>query len=182
MNDAPTVPLRIDDDLDDDARRLFDVYLRDHLVGAVGSTALAKRVAGSEEDPSFAPAFDALAYQFAQDEDRVNTLAEALGVRTPTRLLHGMAWLGTRVGKLKLNGRLVHRSPLSRVMEIEALQAAVSAKRSLWRSLRVLSQSGRVPRLEGLALPELLARAEAQAEWLADLHDRAAGVAFARVE
>ena len=43
---------------------------------------------------------------------------------------------GSGLGRLKLNGRLVRYSPLSRVYELQALIVLVELKRSLWESLK----------------------------------------------
>ena len=43
--------------------------------------------------------------------------------------------LGERVGRLKPNGRLTAASPLSALLELEVLRAAVNAKRGLWDTL-----------------------------------------------
>ena len=73
---------------------------------------------------------------------------------------------------MKLNGRLFKRSPLSTLVELEALEAAVYAKRNLWLSLAALakrSQIGEPPQLAGL-----IERATVQLERLQAHHDEAA--------
>ena len=49
----------------------------------------------------------------------------------------GAGWLGEKAGRLKLNGRLFEYSPLSRVVELESLTLAGTARQLLWRSLAV---------------------------------------------
>ncbi len=71
-----------------------------------------------------------------------------------------VAWGAERLGRLKLNGRLVGYSPLSRLTEVEALSAGVTGKRSLWRSLHELAAAE--PRLDAGRLLTLNARAEQQ--------------------
>jgi hypothetical protein len=43
--------------------------------------------------------------------------------------------VGERLGLLKLNGRIVSYSPLSRVLELEGLGLLVAFNGSLWRTL-----------------------------------------------
>jgi len=46
-----------------------------------------------------------------------------------------LARIAERVSALKLNGRLLRRSPLSPLVECEALTAAIGAKHRLWAAL-----------------------------------------------
>jgi hypothetical protein len=80
------------------------------------------------------------------------------------------------VGRLKLNGRLLGYSPLSRLVELETLALGVHGKLALWRSLEQLE-----PALRGTAdgqLAELVGRAERQLEQLEAYRERAAGEAL----
>jgi hypothetical protein len=76
----------------------------------------------------------------------------------PSRVKNGLAWTVEKVGRLKLNGRLARRSPLSTLLELEALETGISGKRSLWTSLPAIAH----PRLAAFDFPLLTARAEAQ--------------------
>src|SRR4051794_25402607 len=97
-----------------------------------------------------------------------------LGI-SPDRLKNAAAWTGEKAGRLKLNGRLTSYSPLSPVVELEALIAGVTGKRALWRALRLLADD---PRLQPEQLEELLARADRQLETLWSLHSDAAQAAL----
>jgi hypothetical protein len=81
------------------------------------------------------------------------------------------AWLGEKVGRLKLNGEILRRSPLSAVVELEVLTLGVHGKHALWRTLRSLAATE--PRLDAERLTELIARAERQLEEL-EVHRSAA--------
>ncbi len=73
---------------------------------------------------------------------------------------------------MKPNGRLLRRSGLSLLVELEALQLATQGKALLWRAL--LATSPRDARLDRGLLDQLLHRARQQSETLDSLHDRAA--------
>jgi len=49
-------------------------------------------------------------------------------------------WTGEKLGRLKPNGRFVSYSPLSRVVELEALLLLLDGNASLWRSLTDLDE------------------------------------------
>ena len=68
------------------------------------------------------------------------------------------AWAGEKLGRLKLNGEIVSRSPLSTVVELEGLYLGISGKLSLWRNLeRAMGEH-----LARFDLPALIERAERQ--------------------
>ena len=71
------------------------------------------------------------------------------------------------MGRLKPNGRLVRRSGLSVLIELEALRIGVTGKALLWRSLLVAAAG--VPHADPARLEELLRRAERQIETLDSL-------------
>jgi hypothetical protein len=79
-----------------------------------------------------------------------------------------------RVGRLKLNGSLRGYSPLSRVVELEALIAGVDGKRSLWNVLLELEDR----RLAEFDFEALAARASEQHAELSDLKQLAGRVTF----
>lgn len=45
------------------------------------------------------------------------------------------AEIGERLGRLKLNNRLLGRSPMSPLLEVELLRGAVNAKSGFWETL-----------------------------------------------
>lgn len=84
--------------------------------------------------------------------------------------------LAEKAARLKLNGRLVKRSPLSDVLELEVMRLGVEGKASMWRSLRVLAVTD--SRLDLAAVDRLLARAGRQASVLEALRVEAARRTF----
>ena len=81
-----------------------------------------------------------------------------------------------REGRLKLNGRLLSRSPLSGLEELEMMRLGVTGKAAGWRTLRLLADTD--VRLDCGRLDELIARADSQLELLEDLRVRAARLAL----
>lgn len=82
------------------------------------------------------------------------------------------AWIGEKAARLKLNGHLLARSPLSGLEELEMLRLGVEGKAAGWRTLRVLAETDK--RLDPGRLDELIARARRQADLLEELRMRAA--------
>jgi hypothetical protein len=98
-----------------------------------------------------------------------------LGV-SEDRLKTTLAWAIEKAGRLKFNGRVGSYSPLSRVLEFEALIGGVHAKLSLWSALGVVAEHD--TRLDRAELDRLLERAERQLSGLQEQHRAAAALAF----
>lgn len=123
-----------------DAKSLLGIYLQDHHAAAAGGRALARRCASSNEGT---PLGDFLHGEFlpALDEDaefleRTMSTVE-IAPSTPKQLA---VRAGEFAGRLKLNGQMTGYSPLSRVIELEALISGVQAKRRLWAAIQVVAQ------------------------------------------
>jgi hypothetical protein len=84
-----------------------------------------------------------------------------------------LGWIAERAGRLKMNGRLVRRSPLSSLLELEALRVAIEGKKAGWRALREIL--GNDSRLDA-KLQKLLAHAARQADADEELHTQATSV------
>ena len=94
---------------------------------------------------------------------------------TPRALKVGTVRGAELVGRLKLNGAIFERSPLSSVIELEMLVVGVRGKEALWTALQRAAIS-----LEDVDLDALVESARAQGAELEALRLRAATKAFAR--
>jgi hypothetical protein len=153
---------------------LLAIYLNDHLAGATLGVELARRLRGSNrDDPEFGPALAEVCAEIEQDRETLKTVMERLGVGQ-SKLKPLVAVLGERVGRLKLNGRLLGYSPLSRLDELELLQLGVTGKRRLWRAL----EHTHADDLGGFEPAALAERATGQLRRLEALHLKAASLAL----
>jgi hypothetical protein len=154
---------------------LLTIYLNDHLGGSTFGVERARRAAAANTGTEFGSPLARLATEIDSDRDELLSIMETLGRGTdPVKVAGG--WLVERIGLLKLNGRLFGYSPLSRVIDIEALEGGVGAKLGLWRALRALASER--AGLEEELLDRLIARAEDQRERLGALHTLAAELAL----
>jgi hypothetical protein len=155
------------------ADTLLGIYLNDHLAGATGGTDLAKRLAGADDEWS-GGALRRLADEIEEDRETLLTLMAALDA--PVRQYKvWAAWVAEKAARLKLNGHLLTRSPLSRLVELEAMRLGVEGKAAGWRTL--LTRSAVDDRLDSGQLDGLLLRASKQSETLEHLRVRAAAEA-----
>lgn len=155
---------------------LLGIYLNDHLAGATGGVELARRTAASHRGSEAGERLEQLAAELAADRASLVTIMTRLGIPA-RRYKAGAAWLAEKGGRLKFNGSLWRRSPLSGVVELELLRLGVEGKAAGWRTLQQLA--GQDTRLDMAQLAELLARAQRQAETLEQLRVRAVITAFA---
>jgi hypothetical protein len=146
---------------------LLPIYLNDHLAGSTLGRDLARRAAGSNQGTEFGDFLTDLAGQIEADRAQLEDVMARLDVK-PDPLKIGGAWLAEKLGRLKLNGRLLSYSPLSRVVELEALIAGVHGKRALWRALAIAAPTE--PRIADVDFVYLIARADEQIEGLERHH------------
>lgn len=146
---------------------LLGVYLNDHLAGSTGGLELARRMAASAESESeYATVLRGLVAEIAEDRSALLAIMATLGI--PVRGYKVFAaWAGEKIGRLKLNGHLLSKSPLSSLEETEILRLAIEGKASGWRTLRALAS--RDSRLDAGHLDELAARADRQSSALETL-------------
>lgn len=155
-----------------ETRDLLGVYLNDHLAGATLGVSLARRMAASAQQGSERrTALSDLATEITHDRLALLRIMTALGVQV-RRYKVLAAWAGEKAGRLKLNGHLLTRSPLSDLVETEVLRAAVAGKAACWRTLREFSE--RDARLHSGLLDDLIAQADRQASELESLRSAAA--------
>ena len=115
-----------------------------------------------------------LARQIARDREALERVMRQLAV-TPSALKVGTVRVAELVGRLKLNGRIFERSPLSSVVELETLVVGVRGKEALWTALQRAGIN-----LEDVDLDALVESARAQGAELEALRMSAVAKAFSR--
>lgn len=148
------------------------VYLNDHLAGATGAVELVRRGVGEHEGTELGTFLAGLGAEIVADRQALRRLMAAAGVRIRVSKV-ALAWAAEKAGRLKLNGSLVRSSPLSPLVELEAIATGIHGKLQLWRALR----EQRPPGAGAVDLDALVARAEHQLDAL-ESHRLAAAAAL----
>lgn len=156
---------------------LLGVYLNDHLAGSTAGVALLRRAARNQRARGRGRELADLAGEVAEDRKALQQVMTDLGIPV-RRAKISLGWLAEKAGRLKPNGRLLARSPLSDVLELEMMRLGVEGKTSCWRTLRTLAETDR--RLDATRLDALLRRTTRQAETLESLRTTAAAHTFGR--
>jgi hypothetical protein len=158
--------------------RQLDIYLNDHLAGAMVGVELSRRVAKSNRGTPAGAFLERLHREIREDRQTLQAITRALGADS-SPMKPALAWMAEKAGRLKPNGQIRGYSPLSRLVELEGLEIGVTGKRSLWQALSHAFTDD--ARLAGFDLEALVARAEQQLEGLREHRMRVAPHALAEV-
>lgn len=148
----------------------FAILLRNHQAGGRAAVDLFTRAASAQRDRSYGAELDQLAREAREDLGFNERVMRRVGVPS-SRAQVGALRLGERLGRLKPNGHLVRRAPLSDVVELEGLIATVHIKVAGWQAAQV---AGVLEEGELAELERLLERAATQADRLTQMHRTAA--------
>jgi hypothetical protein len=141
----------------EDGARHLAIYLNDHLAGATTAVELLRRAVGEYEGTPLGESLAGLRAEILRDRDELKSIMAANGIEQQRYKL-AAAWAAEKAGRLKFNGALVRRSPLTPFVELETLAIGIRGKELLWRALReVAPDEATANRLD-----ELIARAQRQ--------------------
>lgn len=153
----------------------FAVLLRNHQAGGRVALDLFARAVKGQRDRPYASELERLAEEAREDLDFNERVMRRLGV-SPSPVQAAALRLGERMGRLKPNGHLLRRAPLSDVIELEGLIVSVHIKIAGWQAAQV---AGVLEQGELTELDRLLSRAQTQADRLTEMHRTAAVRALA---
>ena len=154
---------------------LLGVYTNDHLASATGGIELVSRMLGRWQGTPYEPRLEELLDELREERASLRSTMEALGL--PVRQYKQAAvWLGEKVSRVKFNGHLLSRSPLSDLVEFEFIATAVLAKRAGFETLRAAAEAD--PRIDRALFDRLIDQADKQHHWLADVRREVAAQVF----
>jgi hypothetical protein len=154
---------------------LLAVYVNDHIAAAAGGIELVSRMIGVHRGTRHEAPLRQLLDELRQEKSDLTATARALGL--PVRPYKQVAvWVAEKASRLKLNGHVLTRSPLSDLVEFEFLASAVRSKRSGFETLRIAATVD--PRIDPVLLDSLIEQANRQYRWLTDLRREVAAEVF----
>lgn len=113
---------------------MLHTYMQDHHAGAAAGIELFRRVAEDHEDPHVRQVVSRIGDETAEDLADLEELMTLAGT-SPSLLKDLPAKAAEKVGQLKPNRRFAERSPLSDLLELEALTLAVTGKKLGFKAL-----------------------------------------------
>jgi hypothetical protein len=154
---------------------LLAVYCNDHIASAAGGIELVTRMIGAHRGSRHEPALRQLLDELRQEKSDLTAATRALGL--PVRSYKQAAvWVAEKASRLKLNGHLLSRSPLSSLVEFEFLASAVRGKRSGFETMRIAAEAD--PRIDKVLFDGLIEQANRQYHWLTDVRREVAAELF----
>ncbi|TQN42589.1 hypothetical protein FHU33_1995 [Blastococcus colisei] len=142
---------------------LLTVYCNDHLAASVGGIELVKRMIGAHAGTVYEARLRQLLKELHEEHHALRGIMAELGL--PIRRYKQLGlWLGEKISRVKLNGRLVSRSPMSSLVEFEFLASAVRAKRSGFETLREVAAID--DRVDVELMDGLIEQANKQHDWV----------------
>ncbi|HWJ10207.1 MAG TPA: hypothetical protein VNS46_12575 [Nocardioides sp.] len=148
---------------------VLKAYLQHQWVGSTAGAAAFKRVGRHHKDPDAAAEIRDLSVEVSADRQSLREVMRSVGVH-PSLVGTVAARAGELVGRLKPNGRIFTRPPLTDVVELEALRLMAASKEAGFEVLRGAADDD--PRLDPYTLDRLLERAHVQVRTLERLHGR----------
>jgi hypothetical protein len=141
------------------ADKPMDVYLNDHLGGAMLGSDLAKQIRDGSDGTPLGEVMTRLAAEIEEDRETLLELMDALDVsRNPVKQVTG--WVAEKASRVKFSGASSGEPDHGTFMALESLRLGVAGKRCLWLALKGVRDD--YPPLANLDLDRLIERASSQ--------------------
>ena len=141
------------------AGNAMDVYLNDHLAGAMLGSDLAEQIRDRHQGTPLGDVMASIAAQVEEDRQTLLDLMERMGTsKNPVKQATG--WVAEKASRAKFSGIMSREQEHGAFMALESLTLGVEGKKSMWKVLKNLASQ--YPALASTNLDELVDRAEAQ--------------------
>lgn len=141
------------------ADRALDVYLNDHLGGAMLGSDLAEQIGKRSEGTPLGDLMKKVAPQIEEDRQTLIGLMGELDIsKNPVK--QASAWLAEKASRVKFGGASSGEPDVGLFMAVETMTLGVEGKLSLWKALKQVASDH--PPLAAVNLDELIARAQSQ--------------------
>lgn len=139
--------------------KAIDVYLNDHLAGAVLGTDLAEQIQEQNQGTPLGQLMESLAPQIEQDQETLVGLMHALdSSKNPVK--QATAWVAEKASRAKFSGMTSGDPELGTFMALETLALGVQGKAGMWTALKQVADE-HAP-IASMNLDELIYRAQTQ--------------------
>jgi hypothetical protein len=145
------------------AHKAMDVYLNDHLAGAMLGSNLAEQIRSRNRGTPLGELMEWLAPQIKEDRQPLIGLMQRIDAsKSPVK--QAGAWITEKASRLKFWGLTSGERELGTFMAVESLGLGVLGKLSLWRALAQVADQH--PAIASVDLDELIDRAQNQYDLL----------------
>jgi hypothetical protein len=141
------------------AEKAIDIYLNDHLGGAMLGSDLAEQIRSRHAGTPLGEVMDWVAPQIEEDRQTLLDLMEKMGTaRNPVKQVTG--WVAEKASRVKFSGIGPGDPEYGAFMALESLTLGVRGKLAMWVVLKEVAD--RYPALAEVNLDELIDRAVTQ--------------------
>lgn len=141
------------------ADKAMNVYLNDHLAGAMLGTDLAEQIQAQNEGTALGELMGSLAPKIEEDRQTLIELMERLDTsRNPVK--QATAWMAEKASRAKFSGQTSGEPEVGAFMALETLCLGVQGKVCLWTALKEVADQ--YEPLASMNLDELIERAQTQ--------------------
>jgi hypothetical protein len=141
----------------------IEIYLNDHLAGAVGACEVARNAVEKFATTSHRNFLTEFLTEVEEDKATLEEMIRTVG-GTPNPMKQASAWIMEKVSRIKLSPGGLGSEEMSALLTIETLCIGVEGKICLWTAMKAVA--GDVPELKTIDFDALLARAQKQRQGL----------------
>ena len=145
------------------ADNAIDVYLNDHLAGAMLGSDLAEQIQAQNHGTALGQLMESLAPQIEQDRQTLIELMQRLD-SSKNPIKQATAWIAEKASRAKFSGMTSGEPQLGTFMALETLALGVRGKACMWKTLKQVA--GQHPAIASMNLDELIDRARTQEDAL----------------
>lgn len=141
----------------------IDVYLNDHLAGAMLGSDLAEQIGARNRGTALGQLMESLAPQIEEDRQ---TLIELMGQLETSKnpVKQATAWITEKASRAKFSGMTSGEPELGTFMALESLVLGVRGKACMWKALKQIGDQH--PPIASMNLDGLIERARTQEDAL----------------
>ena len=137
----------------------IDVYLNDHLAGAMLGSDLAEQIQAQSHGTALGELMESLAPQIEQDRQTLIELMRQLeSSKNPVK--QATSWIAEKASRAKFSGMTSGEPELGTFMALETLALGARGKACLWTALKQVADQH--PPIASMNLDELIDRAHTQ--------------------
>jgi hypothetical protein len=145
------------------ADNAIDVYLNDHLAGAMLGSHLAEQVRAQKHGTPLGLLMESLAIEIEQDRQTLMELMQHMdSSNSPVK--RATAWIAEKASTAKFSGATSGDPELGTFMALETLTLGVRGKACMWETLKLVADQH--PAIASVNLDELIYRASVQEDAL----------------
>ena len=145
------------------ADNAIDIYLNDHLAGAMLGINLASQIEAQNHGTALGQLMESLAPQIERDRETLIELMEQLdSSKNPVK--QATAWIAEKATRAKFTGMTSGEPELGTFMALETLRLGVRGKACMWEALKQVADQH--PPIASMDFDELIDRAHTQEDAL----------------